>query len=157
MHRFCQALLAIVSSVFSKRRVIHQMPASATAVYIILATIVVAPPQIQATASKENNPTRPQFSAPIIATVRAILFIIFIFSVLCFISAEQQRLDLVFSFSQKIFFTMKNRGLTRQILPSTSQVPFSRFLKRMTLKFLNERQPLFASVACNRQDRIEEK
>lgn len=42
---------------------------------MILEIMLVAPPKSQATASNENKPTAPQFSAPIIISTSAILFI----------------------------------------------------------------------------------
>ena len=57
---------------------IDHTPARAITVYIILASIVVDPPVIQATRSNANKPTSPQLSAPTIISRSAILFTIFI-------------------------------------------------------------------------------
>ena len=51
----------------------HQMPASATIVKMILLTIAACPPKIRLTISNWNNPMEPQFSAPMITSIRAIL------------------------------------------------------------------------------------
>ena len=48
------------------------MPASATSVYMILATIDPWPPHIHATISNLNRHMLPQLSAPMIASVSAI-------------------------------------------------------------------------------------
>jgi len=56
----------------------EQMPASATSVYMILATIDPWPPHIHATISNLNRPMLPQLSAPIITKISDILSIIFL-------------------------------------------------------------------------------
>ena len=66
------------SSSSLKSREIHHIPARATATYMILASTVPAPPLNHATRSKENRPTKPQLSVPIMAIARAILFMIVI-------------------------------------------------------------------------------
>lgn len=52
------------------------MPASATSVYMILATIDPWPPHIHATISNLNRPMLPQLSAPIITKISDILSIL---------------------------------------------------------------------------------
>lgn len=51
------------------------MPARATTVYIMRLTTDPCPPHIQATTSKPNTPIPPQFNAPIIVNIKAILSI----------------------------------------------------------------------------------
>ena len=46
---------------------------------MILASNIVLPPAIQATRSKENNPTSPQLIPPMMDSARAILFTIIIY------------------------------------------------------------------------------
>ena len=53
----------------------HQIPARATIVYIILAPMLSCPPNIHATISKPNTPILPQLSAPMMASVKAVLSI----------------------------------------------------------------------------------
>lgn len=84
----------------------HQTPASATRTYIILATIVVAPPQIQATRSKEKSPTSPQFKEPIMLSISAILLAIITFSLQCFRTVSV----VIFPHFEKIMRQSENSG-----------------------------------------------
>ena len=61
-----------------KRRDTHQIPARATTVYIILLTRAVCPPHSHATISNLKRPMLPQFNAPIMLIMSAILSIIIV-------------------------------------------------------------------------------
>ena len=64
---------------FEKSKLMHQMAASPTRLYIILAKTESCPPHIQATKSNLKRPTSPQFMPPIIFKISAIILTIFIF------------------------------------------------------------------------------
>lgn len=61
-----------------KRRETHQMPAKATTVYMIRLTRAVCPPHNHATISNLKRPMLPQFNAPMIVIIRAILSMIIV-------------------------------------------------------------------------------
>jgi hypothetical protein len=63
-------------SLSRKMSEMHQTPARATIVYMILLTTDIGPPQIHATISKLKSPMLPQLRAPITVRIRAILSII---------------------------------------------------------------------------------
>ena len=61
---------------FLKSRLMHQAPASPTTVKIMRLITLAWPPKSAPTASKPKIPISPQLSAPIMATINAVLSII---------------------------------------------------------------------------------
>ena len=108
----------------------HQIPARATTVYIILLTRASCPPHIHATISNWKSPMLPQLSAPIIVNIRAILSMIIVKSSFKTVFPSAFSLVGFFIFIIDIFWKYSFRG--RVLLNLLSH--FSSFSIEMPLK-----------------------
>ena len=114
-------IYSVVTLFFLNKSEIHQSPAINTIMYIMRAKTAVWPPQIQATISNLNKPMLPQFTAPIIVKIKAILSIIIIFN----------------SFTQSIF-SEKNKYMQIKLLHKNAPPAITLADRANSIKFKNQ-------------------